>query len=256
MVPTTGNFLVNASSHDDHKEVEWWSAILKAESKFEDFADISVERFVMADVVLASKLTDLTKENGAELAARLTAENNKVDTFITGRQIAWLILDWLRAKSSRARPSDGRAQYPKTSGLEPSEVGGHVATRADGQVPEGVCAGICRPVNDDDVNDLPGNQVGFTPSPLERGGKDDKSNADYDRKAVVPVASLIVANSSRKRNHRKRAAKQKAKSLAGSRREEDTGQVDTLDDLISKSNELLAQNGGSGSQPQQPLLDL
>ena len=272
-------FLETASLHDDCKDVWWWDEIRETGSKFEDFADIGAERFILPDMALAQNLSRMIIACSPELSDRLaTVARTPLRSIprnppITGRQVAWLIYDWFRAKTSEPGPS---------------EVSGRVATHVDGPLPEaGYASTSSKAVGDIDTDNQLASQVVCPPPPFTRGDNDIQSDANQAAKAHLgtsgcgcqrwcdhgvrckkascrkchdPRHQEDVAKRNRERYRRKRAYKKQAKTNLqnasgapnGGSKEADLGQNDTLDDLFSKSNELLAQDGSSGCQPQLP----
>ena len=202
------------ANYDDENEVfyenvddwtEWLHEVRRPGCTFNDLSgqgsNLDIDKHYEMDVMLKRGLIRMIEESRhAELATAYIVAQENVEYEITGRQMAWLILDWLRAQRSGSVFGDtGRSH---NGGLDPS--GGAGATCGDNPAMTGGVGAIDKPKGR--VGPLKGI---LKHSPGKRGSKDVESNKTIE----VPIETLVVKSSSQKRNQRRRAAKKMAKSL-------------------------------------------
>ena len=126
--------LVCPYGHIDNEAVKWWDEILEPGGKFDDFPLLSGKTLFRLDLMIAASISDAIDDiakGDPELVTRVATKENEAcvsGRLVSGRQLGWLILEWLQEKEA------GQVQML-------SKEGGQMAPLTDSKLPAAGGAG-------------------------------------------------------------------------------------------------------------------
>ena len=97
---------MNASSRVDQREVQWFIVCKHPDSTLASLADSGKERFKGLDIKLATAVRAIVEHNKAILNLKQISQRHtasawaKNQSLLTGRQLVWLMLRYLRTNPS------------------------------------------------------------------------------------------------------------------------------------------------------------